>query len=467
MILPPEIADLIASLQRELEALRAENAELRRRLGLDSSTSSKPPSSDGLRKKPVSLREPSGRPSGGQKGHKGETLRQVAEPDRIVTHEASACRHCGGVLSPAMAVGEERRQAFDLPERLIEVVEHRGVVYACMGCGGRSRAAFPEGVRGPVQYGPRLRAVAVYLHAQQLIPEDRTAETLGDLFGAPGLCAASVADWTRRRAQALAPVVERIAALIRVSRVRCLDETGLRIGGKTQWLHTAAAPTLTLYRACDRRGEMPEGFAGGVVVHDGFKPYRNLDGAVRPPAHALCNAHHLRELEALIAFDNEPWAAKMRDCLRDACKAVGEARAKGETALSPVALQVFHARYWEAVREGMAWHRSLPRLEKAGGKSGRAKRRAGDNLLIRLHRFKDDVLRFLVDFEVPFTNNLAEQALRMMKVKMKISGGFRTHEGAQTFACLRSVIATARKQRQNILQTLAADPNALANAITA
>jgi transposase len=193
MILSPEISALIASLQRELEALRAENAELRRRLGLDSSTSSKPPSSDGLRKKPVSLREPSGRPSGGQQGHKGETLRQTLEPDRIVTHEAAVCRHCGSGLSRAMAGGLDRRQVFDLPERLIEVTEPQGLVYACAGCGGRTRAAFPEGVTGPAQYGGRIRAAAVYLHAQQLIPEDRAAEALADLIGAGGLCAASVA----------------------------------------------------------------------------------------------------------------------------------------------------------------------------------------------------------------------------------------------------------------------------------
>jgi transposase len=148
MSLSPEISALIASLQRELEALRAENAELRRRLGLDSSTSSKPPSSDGLGKKPVSLREPSGRPSGGQKGHKGKTLRQITEPDWIVTHEAAACRHCGSSLSLREARGLERRQMFDLPERLIEVTEHRGLVYSCAHCGGQTRAAFPTGVRG-------------------------------------------------------------------------------------------------------------------------------------------------------------------------------------------------------------------------------------------------------------------------------------------------------------------------------
>ncbi len=137
-------------------------------------------------------------------------------------------------------------------------------------------------------------------------------------------------------------------------------------------------------------------------------------------------------------------------------------RANGPSA---AALEAFHTRYWEALREGLAWHRNLPRLEKAGPKSGRTKRRTGDNLLLRLHRFKDDVLRFMVDFDVPFTNNLAEQALRMMKVKMKISGGFRTPEGAHAFAALRSVIATARKQGRNILLSLAAEPKTLATLI--
>jgi transposase len=411
----------------------------------------------------VSLREPSGRPRGGQKGHKGETLRQSAEPDRIATHEAATCRHCGCALSRAMASGLERRQVFDLPERLIEVTEHRGLVYACACCGEETRAAFPEGVAGPAQYGARIRAAAVYLHASQLIPEDRTAQALADLIGANGLCAASVAEWTRRRAAALAPVAERIGAFVRAARVRGLDETGLRVGGKTQWLHTIATETATFFRVCDKRGAMPEGLGGGVVVHDGFKSYGKLETV----AHALCNAHHLRELKALIQFDKEPWAAGMSDCLRDACNAVREARARGETALPPAALQTFHARYWAALREGLAWHRNLPRFEKAGRKSGRTKRRTGHNLLLRLHRFKDDVLRFLIDFEVPFTNNLPEQALRMMKVKMKISGGFRTQQGAQAFAALRSVIATARKQRQNILKSLAADPQTLANQLTA
>jgi transposase len=475
MELPAEIRSLIEGLQRRIETLegrvaelerenaglRAENADLKRRLGLDSSTSSKPPSSDGLRKKPASLREPSGKASGGQAGHKGDTLKRVADPDRIVVHEARACRHCGAGLTLSMAQDTQTRQVFDLPAKLIEVIEHRGFVYACSGCGSRTGAAFPDGVEAPAQYGERLRAAAVYLHLQQLIPEDRTAETLADLFGVPSICPASVMDWVRRKASAFAPVAGRIGALVAAARVRCLDETGFRVAGKTQWLHTIATESLTLYRVSDRRGDVPNTLAGGVVVHDGFKSYGVLERA----SHALCNAHHLRELKALIEFDQEPWAAPMRDLLLDANRAVGEAKARGESALDAALFKRFDTRFWETLREGLAFHRKLPSLPQAA--TGRPKRRPGENLLRRLHQFKDDVLRFLVDFDVPFTNNLAEQALRMMKVKMKISGAFRTFDAAQDFATLRSVIATARKQGWSILQTLTREPSSLINALPA
>ena len=195
MSVPPEVEELIASLKREIEALRAENAELRRRLGLDSSNSSKPPSSDGLKKKPRilgSLRTRSGKPSGGQKGHRGDTLRQVANPDRIVEHAATLCRHCCAGLDAGSAVGAEKRQVFDLPERMIEVTEHRAAIHCCPNCRGETRAAFPEGVVSPTQYGERIKAAAIYLNVQQLIPEDRAAQALNDLFGAPLICPASL-----------------------------------------------------------------------------------------------------------------------------------------------------------------------------------------------------------------------------------------------------------------------------------
>ena len=404
----------------------------------------------------MSLREPSDRSSGGQQGHKGDTLKRVADPDRVLTHEAVACRHCGAGLMRAMAQEMERRQVFDLPAKLIEVTEHRGLVYACAGCGGRTAAAFPARVAAAAQYGERVRAAAVYLHVQQLIPEDRAAQTLADLFGADRLCPASVMDWVKRKARAMAPLAKRIGALVSRARVRCLDETGFRVAGRTQWLHTVATEGLTLYRVSPKRGDVPKDLAGGVVVHDGFKSYGALAGA----EHALCNAHHLRELKALIEFDAEPWAGPMRDLLIEANRAVGQARARGERTLPPTVLTAFETRFWETLRQGLAFHRKLPRLPRAA-KRGRTKRRAGENLLRRLHRFKDDALRFLRDFDVPFTNNLAEQALRMMKVKMKISGAFRTAAAAHDFATLRSVVATATKQRWNILHTLSDVPDNL------
>jgi transposase len=480
MILPAEIRELIDALRREIDALRrenaelrrenaalwGENAELRRRLGLDSSTSSKPPSSDGLTKKPRiagSLRGRSGKPSGGQAGHKGDTLKQVGAPDRIERHEAQACGHCRAPLTASMARRVERRQVFDLPEKLIEVTEHQGLIYDCPHCHGETGAAFPFGAAAPAQYGPRFRAAAVYLNVQQLLPEDRTAQTLSDLFGAVRLCPKSLTDWVKAKAAAFEAVAARIAELAAAAPVRCLDETGFRVAGQTQWLQTVSTESLTLYRVSPRRGEMPEGLSGGVIVHDGFKSYSRLSEV----GHALCNAHHLRELKALIEFDREPWAEPMRDLLLEAHRAVERAREEGASSLAPAALNGFLDRYWECLRLGLAFHRKLPRLIRHPSNRGRTKRRPGFNLLRRLHKFKDAVLRFLFDFAVPFTNNLAEQALRMMKVKMKISGAFRTFEAAADFATLRSVVATAAKRGWNILQTLAASPQTLIHALAA
>jgi transposase len=464
MILPSEIRELIDALRGEIAVLRQENAalreeiaDLRRQLDKNSSNSSKPPSSDGFKRPPRiagSTRGKSGKPSGGQTGHQGGTLKQVAQPDFTVRHEAQACRHCRAGLTGAMVTGVEKRQVFDLPEPRLEVTEHQVSIYRCQHCLGQTKAMFPEEVTSPVQYGPRVKATAVYLNVQQLIPEDRVAQAMSDLFGAGRLCPASVVAWGERKAGQLAALAAHIGGLVARAPVRCLDETGFRIGGKTQWLHTASTDALTSYRMSDKRGALPKGLKGGVIVHDHFKPYYTMPHV----AHALCNAHHLRELKALIEFEKEQWAGQMRDLLLEANKAVRGAVAQGERALPTLILRGAIKRYNAIVRRGLAFHRKQKPLARQPGARGAVPHRPGYNLLMRLHKFKGDVLRFLYDFAVPFTNNQAEQDLRMMKVKMKISGGFRTMAGAQTFACLRSVISTARKQGWNILQTLIADP---------
>ncbi len=452
MDIPPDLQKLIDGLLQKIAALEQEVADLRRKLGKDSSNSSKPPSSDGLKKKPRilgSLRSDTGKKSGGQAGHKGETLRRVEKPDFIKKHTATNCACCQAKLKASMITGVEKRQVFDTPIPRIEVTEHQAQIYTCSACRGTTKAAFPAEVTSPVQYGSRIRANAVYLNAFHLIPEDRVAEAMQDMFGVNSLCPASVVAWGVAKAGELQPLVRHIESLVVKDPVKHLDETGFRIGGKTQWLHTVSTLALTHYRVTEKRGEIPENLDGGIIVHDHFKPYYTLSDI----AHALCNAHHLRELKALIDNEKEPWAKRMQRVLLKACKAVERTVAKGKTSLPERVLRRVMCLYGGLVALGLAFHEAQPPLVKSG-KRGKQPRRPGHNLLIRFRDFKDDVLRFVSDFTVPFTNNLAEQALRMMKVKMKISGGFRTKAGAETFADLRSVISTARKQGWNILQTL-------------
>jgi transposase len=465
MSLPAEVVELIASLKLRIAELEAEVAKLRRQGGLDSSNSSKPPSSDGLKKKPRltrSLRGRSGKASGGQEGHEGDTLRQVAKPDFVIPYEASACEHCFSPFEPNSAIAVEKRQVFDLPERPLLVTEHRASIHRCAHCRGVTKARFPSGVVSPVQYGERFRAAAAYLNVQQLVPEDRTAQALSDLFGAPVVCPASVVAWVGKKDRELRQVYEHIGERVAEAKVRHLDETGFRIAGKLQWLHTTSSLTHTFYRAGEKRGAIPTQLKGGVVVHDHFLPYRGMDAV----DHAYCNAHILRELEGLIEFDGEAaWAEPMRDMLREANVAVNEAREAGAGALPPEQVAAFVERYWAAVRLGLAFHRQLPKCEATSKRRGRPKQLPGHNLLVRLKTFKTETLRFLTDFDVPFTNNLAEQDLRMMKVKMKISGSFRTLEGARIFARLRSIVSTARKQGHNILKVLSATPETLMNSL--
>ena len=433
---------------------------LERRLGLDSSTSSKPPSSDGLRKPPArrrtsSLRRKSKRKSGGQPGHKGTTLRQTAAPDHVEEHWPEQCGDCGAPLAAADAVGQPvARQVFDLPEpQPLEATEHRAHACRCGQCGSTTRAAFPEGVKAPAQYGPRLAATAVYLQNFHFLPEDRLAELLRELFDVT-LCAATVAAMTGKAAERWRGFAERIGAWIgTVARVKHLDETGFPICGRTQWLHVLCTPLLTFYRTSARRGAVGEGLTG-CLVHDHWASYFRLGGVL----HGLCNAHHLRELQALVKIDKEAWARRMQRLLRRAARAVRIAQEKG-VPLPRSLLERIRRRYDRLLEEALAYHRGLEPL--ASGKRGRKKRRPGHNLALRLRDRKASALRFLTDFEVPFTNNLAEQDLRMMKLRMKISGGFRSAQGARDFAKLRSVLSTARKQGWNAIEALLTPPEEL------
>jgi transposase len=445
--------------QTVIAALQARNAELERQLGLNSGNSGKPPSSDGLKKKPArtsSLRERSDKRTGGQKGHPGKTLSRVETPDATIDHFPATCSGCGGALTGAVTTGHTARQVFDLPEpQPLIVAEHRAFACLCGYCGAETRADFPDDVTAPVQYGARLAAVVIYLLHYQLLPEKRLAALMADLFGVH-LVTATIAGMSRNcaaRFQGFAAAVrDRVAA----APVKHMDETGFRIGGKTQWLHIASTIWLTFYRTSPKRGSLMENILG-IVVHDHWKPYYTLKDVL----HALCNAHHLRELQALVEIEKEDWARRMQTLLRRACHAANLAREQDVT-LSPGFIALIERCYDAVLTEGFGFHEAQPALiSTARKRRGRVPRRTGHNLLLRLHVRKVDVLRFLSDPTVPFTNNLAERDGRMMKLRQKISGGFRSVGGAEDFAVIRSLLSTARKQGWDILRALASRPDRL------
>src|SRR5271166_2837538 len=459
---------LVAELRAQNAALLAQNAalvahvaELERQLGLNSANSGKPPSSDGLKKKQArvsSLRERSGKKTGGQTGHPGKTLSRTEAPDVTIDHFPNTCTGCGAALSEAMATGHTARQVVDLPEpRPLIVTEHRAHQCRCTACGTQTRAVFPEGVTAPVQYGARIAAFVVYLLHYQLLPEKRLAELMADLFGV-NLVTASIASMSRSCAARFQGFAAAVRDHVAAAPVKHLDETGFRIGGKTQWLHIASTILLTFYRISPKRGSLPEGVTG-IVVHDHWKPYYTLKGVL----HALCNAHHLRELKALVEIEREDWARKMQRLLRRACHAANLAREQG-VPLSPRLIALIERSYDAILAQGFAFHASQPALVRASGKAkrrGPTPRRVGHNLLLRLSTRKQDVLRFLSDPAVPFTNNQAERDGRMMKLRQKISGGFRSEDGAADFGVIRSLLSTAKKQGWDMLGTLTANPLSL------
>ena len=437
--------DHIDMLWQRVEALEAQGRK-------NSGNSSKPPSSDGLAKKTRSLREASGKSPGGQTGHKGKTLKQ-AEPTQVITHPLPGrCERCHAALPLEQARLWARRQVIDVPPVACDVIEHQSLAVTCH-CGQLHTSAFPAGVTEAVQYGPNVRALGVHLTQGQMLPFARAAELIADVYGlavSPGTLVA----WVAQASAALDATAARIAGQLHAAPVIHGDESGLRVAGQLHWLHVAASDTLTWYGVHGKRGWDAMQAHGilpkrlGVLVHDCWAPYWKLDGTV----HALCNAHLLRELLFVTQSTGQPWAKEMSDFLRDASSLRDAVNARGRR-FSADEVQAFRTVYEGIVREGAALH---PELAADDGKRGRRKRKRSTaaNLLLRLRQHADAVLRFLADFDVPFTNNEAERAVRMPKVKQKVSGCFRSIEGAQHFCTIRSVLDSMRKQGHSMLDVL-------------
>jgi transposase len=308
---------------RDLERTVAEQAaviqSLRDQLAKNSRNSSKPPSSDGLKKpRTRSLRQKTGRRSGGQKGHKGHTLRMVERPDHVQVHEAPICPHCATDLQSVEPCGYEKRQIFDVPPVRIEVTEHQAEIKVCRKCGERVKGDFPADVTQPVQYGPRLKAQASYLNNYQLIPLARTCELLGDFYGHTP-AEAFVLDANAALVDQAEPSLATIKQQLIEADVAHLDESGLRVAGKLNWLHVASTDHLTYYGVQPKRGQegmkaigiLPE--FEGRAVHDHWKSYLTFDNC----EHALCNAHHLRQLQFVVDQYEQPWAQNMAQLLVD------------------------------------------------------------------------------------------------------------------------------------------------------
>lgn len=453
-----ELIQQLIARNRELDArvreLEARVRELEAQIAKNSSNSGKPPSSDGLKKplKTKSQRGKSGWKPGGQNGHQGRTLKQVDTPDHIVTHAPPTCEGCGHSLANVEGTSVERRQVFDLPEPKVEITEHRIEAKICPCCGGCAKGAFPDNVAAPVQYGERVQALAAYFSHQHFLPFDRLSQMFEDIFGI-GISPATCVNVDHKLFAQLESFEINLKAHLLASNVLHFDETGMRCKKKLHWIHVASSEAATFYgihakrgkEAIDEFGILPE--FQGTAIHDHWFPYF----AYAQVKHGLCNAHHLRELTFVYEHEKEEWAKEMMEFLHNAKKQV-ELNSEQEC-LSQEQIKTLEKEYATIVMRGMEYHFRLAPLESK--KKGKRKQRIGKNLLDRLADNCDSVLGFLHDFSIPFTNNQGEQDIRMVKLKQKISGCFRTLEGGQIFCRIRGYISTARKQGWDIWDALA------------
>jgi transposase len=445
---------LVLTLWQRVQELTVENQVLRDQLAKNSRNSSKPPSSDGPRKpQPRSLRPKKGsRRSGGQRGHPGHTLTMVEQPRHVQVHPVTCCLHCAADLRAVEPCGYEKRQVFDVPPVQLEVTEHQAEIKVCPVCGEPAKGTFPPTVTQPVQYGPRLQAQAAYLNNYQLLPWARVCELLGDLYGQTP-AEALVPSANTALAQQIQPSLAEIKRQLIAAAVAHFDESGLRVAAKLNWLHVASTDKLTYYGVHGRRGQEGMKALGvlpkftGVAVHDHWTPYLTFTQC----RHALCNAHHLRELLFTYEQYQQPWANQLARLLLE-IKAAVEALPVGQTALPTAQQAAFAWRYDELLGQGFQAN-PLP-AEPPPKKRGRKKKSPPRNLLERLQQHKGQVLAFMYDVRVPFDNNQAERDVRMIKVKQKVSGAFRTPEGAEIFCAIRSYISTARKHGLNAIDAI-------------
>lgn len=448
------VVSLVTGLLARIEALEERTKKLENQLKKDSRNSSKPPSGDGFKKRTKSLRKKSERPSGGQPGHAGHTLEWRETVDEVVLHEVSECQGCGQSLTSVGAIDHELRQVHELPPLQLQVIEHQAEIKCCPACESLTRGAFPADVNSQVQYGSGVRGLMVYLQDAQLLPSARTRDVLSEVFD----CEVSEGTLYNAREKCfeqLESVEAQIKAGVQAASVGHFDETGLRVNGKLWWLHVASTELLTYYFVHPKRGREAMDAMGilphftGISVHDGWRSYAHYDCR-----HSLCNAHHLRELRFIGERYEQAWADEMMTLLVDIKTQVDVAKAEAASGLTPAQLTDFEQTYQTLLADGFQANPTPPVEKEAPKKRGRPKQSPPKNLLDRLQKHQAAVLAFMYDFRVPFDNNQAERDIRMMKLKQKISGCFRSPEGARQFCRIRGYISTLRKQGLTVLDAL-------------
>ena len=444
-----------AALREQVRQLQVRLAELEGRLAQDSHNSSKPPSSDGLARQRPRHKPPSQKKSGGQPGHPGRTLKLVAAPNQVVQHRPQQCCQCQRSLEGVSGTVIERRQVHDLPPQRLVVSEHQLEEVRCPACQQVSRGRFPTDVEATVHYGPGIRALAVYWQQYQLLPGARTCEALADLYGCQ-LSEGTLARWVEEASESLTGTMDQIAEGVSRSRVQHADETGIRLAGKLHWLHVNSTRFLTHLAWHQKRGAEALEAIGiwprfrGRAMRDRWASYDRYGCAM-----SLCGAHLVRELTYLEEQEQQTWAGHVKAVLLDMYAAAQEWRARGARQVPPWERDEWVAQYFALLAQGFA-AQPLPAPEEIPKRRGRRKQTPAKNLLDDLLGRADQVLAFLDDLSLPFTNNQAERDLRMAKVQQKISGTFRSETGLTAFCRIRSYLSTMRKQDQGMLASLVA-----------
>ncbi len=433
------VVEQLLVVERERDAARAAGA--RGPIG-DSRTTHAPPSSD-PRPKPRSQRRKTGKKTGGQPGHLGHRLDPVAKPDHTVVHAVSACAACGHDLTTVPAATITPHQVFELPKLPLVVTEHRQERKVCPCCKETTAAALPSGAEQPTQYGPRLAGLATYLHVGHFVPLERTADIIEVLTGRR-VSEGWIIACQERVSGRLDPFIAAVTACLHQAKAICCDETGFRFAGKRFWLHVCCTALLTLMLCHRRRGAEGTTALGvlpgytGTATHDHWAPYFSFATC----DHAVCNEHHVRELDGVTERDGQHWAERMKIILYDGLELKRRHHDHGQD-IPPDTIAALTTRYDQCLTDGYA--ANPPPAPQSKPKRGRPKRGKTLALLDRLRDRKEETLRFLHDRNVPWSNNQAERDIRPMKIQQKVSGGFRTETGAIEFCRIRSYLSTTAK----------------------